>query len=215
MDSIIKILTPATSFDLVSLDEMKVLLNIPDTDTSQDASLQSQITMMSDVIATECNRCFAKEKVQETVRDLDARRWYLSHWPVKEEDIESVECPRNGTPLDAYPVTDPGWELEEQSGKLELLSGQSEPIVVIYTGGYVLPDEAPPALKGACNIMVRTLRIWEQRQLTSGIRSLSHKEARVMFFDPNILMKQQGASPFSAAQQMIKDLLYHYMRFWV
>jgi Phage gp6-like head-tail connector protein len=210
MDSIIKILTPATSFDLCSLEEMKKSLGIPDTDTSQDEQLQSHITMMSDVISVECNRVFAKEKVQETWRELDSRRVYLSHWPATEDDIEAVECPRGTSP---YPTN--GWELEEQSGKLSLFAGQAEPIVVTYTGGYDLPDEAPPALKSACQIMVRTTRIWEQRQLTSGIRSLSHKEARVMFFDPNVLMKQQGSTPFSVAAQTVKDLLYHYMRFWV
>src|SRR4249920_3105099 len=103
MDSIINIITPATVFDLMSLDEMKDVLGIADTDTSQDAIIQSQITMMSDVIATQCNRhpidghSWAKETVRETVRDLDSRRLYLSHWPVKTDDIESVECPRGAT----------------------------------------------------------------------------------------------------------------------
>ena len=215
MDSTIKIITPATSFDLMSLDDMKIVLGIPPADTTQDAVIQSQITMMSDVIATECNRSpldshsWAKEKVQETIRDLDSRRVYLSHWPVKEDDIETVECPI-GTP---YP--DGGWELEETSGKLSLYAGQNEPISVIYTGGYDLPDGAPPALRASCEIMVRSYRMWEQRQATAGIRSISHKEARVMFFDPNVMLKQTGSTPLATAGQTVKDLLYHYMRFWV
>jgi hypothetical protein len=209
MDSIINIITPATTFDLMSLEEMKEALKIPDTDTSQDAQLQNQITVMSDVIATECNRCFAKEEVQETWRDLDSRRVYLSHWPTKAADITAVECPR-GTPYDPSQ-----WELEVASGKLSLFAGQDEPISVTYTGGYLLPDDAPPALKAACEIMIRNYRLWIARQLTSGIRSLSHKEARVMFFDPNVLLKQTGGTPFGAAAQAVKDLLYHYMRIWV
>jgi len=213
MDSIITVITPATSYDLMTLEEMKDALGIADTDTSQDATLARQITIMSDVIATECNRVahhsFAKEEVQETIRDLDSRRLYLSHWPVKAADISAVECPR-GTPYDSTQ-----WELEETTGKLSLFAGQDEPISVTYTGGYLLPDEAPPALKAACEIMVRTYRMWIQRQLTSGIRSLSHRDARVMFFDPNVLLKTVGATPFAAAGQAVKDLLYHYMRFWV
>jgi hypothetical protein len=221
MDSIINIITPATVFDLMSLDEMKDVLGIADTDTSQDAIIQSQITMMSDVIATQCNRhpidghSWAKETVRETVRDLDSRRLYLSHWPVKTDDIESVECPRGATSQVGYPTEDPGWEVEENSGKLSLFGGQTEPIVVTYTGGYLLPDEAPPALKASCEIMVRSYRMWEQRQATSGIRSISHKEARVMFFDPNVMLKQTGSTPLATAGQTVKDMLYHYMRFWV
>jgi Phage gp6-like head-tail connector protein len=221
MDSIIKIITPATSYDFMTLEEIKDALGIADTDTSQDAELQKQITMMSDIIAVQCNRSnldghsFGKEKVQETWRELDSRRVYLSHWPVKADDIESVECPRGSTPSLGYPTNDPGWELEEQSGKLSLFAGQSEPISVIYTGGYDLPDEAPPALKASCEILIRSWRIWNQRQLTSGIRSISHKDARVMFFDPNVLMKQTGSTPLATAGQTVKDLLYHYMRFWV
>ena len=36
----------------------------------------------------------------------------------------------------------------------DLFATQSEPIVVTYTGGYTLPDKAPPALKQATEIMV-------------------------------------------------------------
>lgn len=216
MDSIIKVITPATSIDFMTLEEIKDALGISSTDTSQDEELAKQITMMSDIIAVQCNRSnldghsFAKEKVQETWRDLDSRRVYLSHWPVKEDDIELVECPRGST---SQVIGD--WELEEQSGKLSLFAGQSEPISVTYTGGYLLPDECPPALKASCEILIRSWRIWNQRQLTSGIRSISHKDARVMFFDPNVLMKQQGSTPLATAGQTVKDMLYHYMRFWV
>src|SRR5580765_78311 len=222
MDSIIKVITPATSIDFMTLEEIKAALGIADTDTTQDEELAKQITMMSDIIAVQCNRSnldrhsFAKEKVQETWRELDSPRVYLSHWPVKTDDIESVYCPRtNSTPSLAYPTNDPGWELEEHSGKLSLFGGQSEPISVTYTGGYDLPDECPPALKASCEILIRSWRIWNQRQLTSGIRSISHKDARVMFFDPNVLMKQQGSTPLATAGQTVKDMLYHYMRFWV
>jgi len=182
MDTIVNILQKAPTYDLLSLAEMKVALNISDLDTSQDALIATQITQMSDIIQTLCHRVFAREEVIETIRELDSRRVYLSHWPTYPDDIETVECPR-GTPYDPL-----GWELEVDSGKLELFNGQDEPITVKYWGGFVLPDEAPPALKAACEILVRTYRIWNQRQVTSGIRSISHKDARVMFFDPNTLL---------------------------
>src|SRR4029077_20344192 len=132
MDSIIKIITPATSYDFMTLEEIKDALGIADTDTSQDAELQKQITMMSDIIAVQCNRSnldghsFAKEEVQGYWGELgsrrvyfaharDSRRVYCPHGPAKADDNDAVECPRGSTPSLGYPTNDPGWELEEQS----------------------------------------------------------------------------------------------------
>ena len=51
------------------------------------------------------------------------------------------------------------YEIETASGKLTLLGSlggtAGDPIVVTYTGGYELPDEAPPALKAALQLMVQ------------------------------------------------------------
>jgi Phage gp6-like head-tail connector protein len=211
VDIILKTLTPATNFDLMTLEDLKVRLGIADTDTSQDAQLQIYITEYSDIISKECNRIFAKEEMRETVRCLQPNRYFVSHWPVKEDDIETIETPRGS-------VIDPStYEVEEDSGKIEFISGgQSEPIVVTYTGGYTLPDETPPALKAACEILIRDARMWAQRIAVSGIRSLSHKDSRVQFFDAAATMaKIGGVGPLSAVSDAVKSLLYHYMRFQV
>jgi hypothetical protein len=212
VDIILKVITPASSIDLLGLDELKVMLGIADTDTTQDAQLQTYITQYSDIIAKECNRVFAKEEMRETVRCLQPNRYFVSHWPLKEADVESVETPRGS-------IIDPtAYEVEEGSGKIEFVNGgqAGEPIVVTYTGGYELPDEAPPALKAACEILIREARMWAQRAAVSGIRSLGHKEARVQFFDVAATMaKQGGAGPVTAINEAVKGLLYHYMRFQV
>jgi hypothetical protein len=127
---------------------------------------------------------------------------------VKEDDIESVESPR-GAILD--PTT---YELEEASGKLSIFAARSEPIVVIYTGGYNLPDEAPDDLKNAASLMVRQGRTEAQREATAGIKSISHKDQRVMFFDPN----QAGGGSSSSGGSGVENiraahaLLYQYSR---
>src|SRR5262245_28382034 len=99
-DITIKVLEPATNFDLLTLEELKLSLGI--TDTSEDAQLTELIHRYSDVIATKCYRTFAQEKVRETwrcfVTDCPGSRLYLSHWPIKEDDVEIVEAPR-GTVL--------------------------------------------------------------------------------------------------------------------
>ena len=209
VDTIIKVLEPATSIDLVSLDYIKAALGIDPSDTSQDELLANYITQYSDIIARECNRVtLAYEKVRETVRCLMPNRYYVSHWPIKEEDIESIESPR-GTD---YMAAD--YEVEEWSGKIELFAARDEPIVVTYSGGYKLPDEAPPGLQAAAEIMIRAARAIARMQATAGVRSISHREARVMFFDPNAALKVLS-TPAAGAGQGVDSLLLPYKRFWV
>lgn len=208
-DVIIKIIEPADTFDLLSLDEFKLMAGIAENDTSQDEEIAAQITRFSDVVATMCARVFAKEELSETWRNLNGgKRLYLSHWPVKADDIISIESPR-GTP-----IAPDAWEIEEESGKIELFGVQSatEPIVVTYTGGFDLPDEAPPALKQATELLMREYRALSARLGLGGIRSISHKEARVMYFDPLAAQsKTAGLGP--QPQSPTALLLARYMRF--
>lgn len=207
-DRTIKVLEPAQSFALMTLDELKIALGVGATDTSSDAQLEQMIDWYSAYVSEVANRVFAREKVRETWRELQSRRIFLSHWPVKEEDIESVEAPRG------LLVPGADWELEERSGKLSLFGARTEPIVVTYTGGFNLPDESPNDLKSAATILVRKSRAEAQREATAGIRSLSHKESRVMFFDPNQSQgsSQGGSSGGAEAIRAVHALLYHYSR---
>ena len=134
----IKVLVPADSYALLTLEELKVILNLPPTDTSEDVQLNIWIEQYSDVIATMCNRVFGYETVEETWRgDLppfDAPRLFLTHYPVADADITSVELPRGS-------VLDPAnYELESVSGKLRINGAWAEPVTVTYSGGYHLPD---------------------------------------------------------------------------
>ena len=210
-DVTVKVLEPATSFDFMTLEEAKSWLKI--TDTSQDDQLQMMISVNSAIIAEMCNRTFAREKVRETWREVGNGRVFLTHWPVKEEDIETV----NGAGTE-YPLG--GYELEEASGKLSNVSGYVEAsapwpqaVQVIYTGGFNLPDEAPLPLKHATWMLMLEDRMRSLTAQFGGIRQLSHKEARVAFFNPNeVMMKSLGAG--SATMQTINSLLSHYMRLW-
>ena len=85
-DVIIKILTPATEFDLMTKEELKIALGIDVADVSQDPALEQAIDHYSALIAELCNRTFAKEKLSETWRELQSRRVFLSHYPVKTAD---------------------------------------------------------------------------------------------------------------------------------
>lgn len=212
-DRTIKILTAATDFDLITLDELKVSMGIPTTDTSHDEQFQLWIDQYSAVIARTCNRTFAYEKVQETWRGdpppYERNRLFLSHWPIKLDDLESIEAPA-GTPLD---LSTYAFELEEQSGKLSLFGSWDEDIVVTYSGGYVLPDEAPDDLKAAMSLALQAARFHYTSIGASGIRSISHRESRVQFFDLTSLAKISGGlGPLSQINSALDVLLYKYMR---
>jgi hypothetical protein len=212
----IKVITPASSYDLCTLDEIKVMLGIAPTDTSEDALLAIWITQYSDMIATMCKRVFAYETVEETWRgDLlpystDNGRVFLTHYPVADADIQSVTGP-DGTDLST------GYELENKSGKLQFFNiSWSEPIRITYSGGYLLPDDCPPALKQALGLLVQYQRIWQSRALASGVRSISHRESRVQFYDFLASMtKLGGPGPIGFANSMIAPLLSSYIRYYV
>jgi hypothetical protein len=211
VDIIIKVLTPATSIDLLTLDEARLMiLNMPGGIPPTDEQLQQLITEYSATVATLCNRTFGYQTVRETWRDFEppyntaSRRLFLSQWPVKEEEITSVEAPR-GTVLDPS-----GYEIEEKPGKLELFNGGSDPIVVEYSGGYNLPDEAPDDLKLAVGLMIRQYRF--QNVIASGVRSVAHKESRVQYFAPKDMVAVAPVTGGVSITNTIDNLLSHYRR---
>jgi hypothetical protein len=205
-DVTVKILTPATSFALMTLDEAKTMLGITTSTAASDEQLQMLIDANSSTVSTLCNRVFAKEEVRETWRCLGSRRVYLTHWPVKETDIESVTT--NGADRLDY-------ELEEGSGKLSIFTDRSEPIVVTYTGGFALPDEAPDALKQACSLMVAMSKAEAAAVALTGVRMIAHKESRVMFHTPTTGSGGGSGGGISGVSKTVDALLGHYIRHWV
>jgi len=218
--TILDVSVPAASTDLITLTECKIGLGLSLTtvDPVLDQQLAFLITMQSAVVAGMCNALiggvgdptFAKETLTESWREIQTwdlgHRVLLTHWPVKQNDITSVTV--NGTPLD------PGaWELEEKSGKLSYYNGYNEPVVISYTGGYDLPDEAPMALKQACITLIRDQRRQILLSNLEGIRSLSHKSARVQFYDPTKLMAMGVGA--SASEKAASSLLRPFMRYWI
>lgn len=208
----VKVITPAESYDLLTLDELKLILNIPASDTSEDEQLKQWIEHYSDIVATMCNRVFAKETVEETWRGdtmpFDSPRLFLTHYPVADDDIEAVESPR-GSSIDPA-----AYEIENRSGKMRIEGAWSEPVTVTYTGGYDLPDEAPPALKQATGLLIQGARAQRTAAAVSGIKSITHRESRVQFMDPNAALNKTGGALGEAAET-VNALLYKYMRFYV
>ena len=219
-DIVTDVIDPALTQDLISLADAKLMLGIDTADTTQDAQLQLLISQNSASIATLCDRVFGREKVRETWRCVGpvccpdgAARIYLLHYPAALADIESVETPE-GT------IIDPAdWDLDSRSGKLTVFGGYSEQIVVTYTGGYVLPDEAPLDLQQLAGLMVRSFRTEAAKEATvgSGVRLLAHKESRVMYYSPRDMASASsvsGSGGGTAADKALERVLQHYKRIW-
>jgi hypothetical protein len=208
MDSTVVVTTPAVSIDLITLDELKRALNL--TTTTNDAMLTDLITRISAAVAAYCNnRVFGYETVVETFTEIppETRRLFLARYPVKVSgDITSIS---NGNAVLTYPD---GILLDSLWGKLTLPNDGAfvEQTVINYSGGYNLPDEAPPALKQAAIMLIREAYYATIRG-DATVRMIAHKESRIIYFDPNVLMK--GASGGSPAQRAAADLLTHFTRY--
>jgi hypothetical protein len=62
-DVTVHIITPATSFALMTLDELKIALGAPTGTPASDEQWQWMIDVNSATISEICNRVFAKEEV--------------------------------------------------------------------------------------------------------------------------------------------------------
>lgn len=208
-DRDIFVVTPASEQDLLTLEECKLMLNINLADTSRDAQLELQISTASAVVADMCNRKpelgFGKTTVIEEWREMVNGRVQVMHWPIDQDDPITVSA--NGNPY----IEGDHYRVDFNSGKISVVGTWPEPVIVEYTGGYVLPDEAPLPLKRACALIVQEDRIKNQQASVAGMRQIKHKEAQVSFYDPNaLLLKAVGAK--SPGLQQAENLIRPYIR---
>src|SRR5262245_34375659 len=91
MYQILNVITEAPTQALISLDELKMSLRIPQTDKSKYAELVLIIGGTSLQIAKMCNRVFGFEKVRETFYNVVGKeRLFFSRWPVDPKDIDTL-----------------------------------------------------------------------------------------------------------------------------
>lgn len=208
-DVIVKVLEPADNRNFLTVEEAKLMLGLPDGDAAADKALEQQIEIASATIAKLCNREFAREKVRETWYDLSANRLFLTRFPVAEADIETVTA--GGATFD-----EDDYELEEKSGTIRTAGVLAAPIRVTYTGGFDLPDDAPPPLKQATILLVTQQRSQATRKSIEGIRMIAHKDSRVLFFDPTQQAKSTtAAGSLGSGVKQVDDLLMHYVRHYI
>jgi hypothetical protein len=215
MQETLSVIKEADDISLMTLYYARLGLNLAlSTDPTIDEQLEMFIRWSSDEIAKLCNRVFARETVDETFRDFGdtQNRIFLSHYPV----VEITNVTEDGVVL--VPAVD--YELDVRSGCLTRLGSAQwlDPVVVSYTGGYNLPYDAPEALQQATLLMIREAYYAAIRG-DATIRMIGHKEARVIYFDPNARSGAvgggSGGGGGSVARRTIDNLLKKYTRFWI
>jgi hypothetical protein len=154
------LLEPATSTALLTLEDIKEELSIPDSSTADDDWYQNKvIPQVSRQIQLYCNRQFGIVKLQDEFRADQGWRYgaivrsfqnplRTSRWPVNR--IESI----TETLLTTSTVLTEGidFEVDYDDGELyRLNSTYREPrdwpadkVVVVYYSGYLLPGDTPP-----------------------------------------------------------------------
>jgi hypothetical protein len=190
----IVVLSAASDFSLITLDQVKAYFNI--TTTQDDARIQQLIDLNSAIITDLCDRVFALEQVEETFFNMEwtngAYAVNLDRWPVTE--VVSVMIAGAALAVDDYTV-------EQNSGILRYTTGASgldNEVVVTYSGGYVLPDEAPAALTMACIEGIRGSYYYGSRDPM--IQSITDNNAgSIRFFPPPGIGRAAGGGGSAAA----------------
>jgi hypothetical protein len=149
---ITRVITPATSLALVSVDQAKVALGIDPADTSQDATLAQQIDAVSLAVNNYCDRVFVIQTYQDQLR-YACGQWgealVTRQYPIVVEDEVSLVVTEDGVALDPALV-----EIYSEAGSLYRLDAASTapsawtaPLIVVdYTAGY---DPIPADVQGA------------------------------------------------------------------
>lgn len=151
---ITRVITPAESLALVSVDDAKAVLGIDPSDTSQDAALARQIDSVSAAINNWCDRVFVVQTYRDQVRN-GRGGWgeplVTRQYPILLDDsgVPIVDVAENGAAIDAalleiYPETGSIYRLD--SGSIAPGAWAAALIVVDYAAGF---DPVPPDVQAA------------------------------------------------------------------
>ena len=151
---ITRVVTPAASLDLVTLEQAKAALEIAAGDTSQDAMLTQQIAALSRAINNYCDRVFVVQSYRDQLRDacgywgepVTTRQYPIV---VDDEGVPLVAVTENGG------VLDPAYlEVYPETGAIYRLDATMAPaawgaalLVIDYTAGF---ETIPEDVQGAC-----------------------------------------------------------------
>lgn len=186
-----------TDDDLLSLEQLKAAIGITiDTD---DEQLETLITLQSKMIADQCNRVlrFASGTETFTFRPNETTErgapLMLRLFPV--DEVQSVT-------VDGVELGEAEFVVDNEDGRIFRTDAcWSGTVVVTYSGGYSLPDQAPAGLAMACIEAVRERRFAVSRGDTA-VRDTSHGDTRVSYFSASLTAAAGVLSP--TVQELIR-----------
>ncbi len=167
--------------DLTTVAAVNALLGI-DGNTADDAVTAEQITLTSRMIADLCNagpdrlRTFGLLQLEENFRvqwGEPVHALYLRHFPV----VQVTSLTQADSEADATM-----YEIDDEAGLLWMKCGRwCGELVINYSGGYDLPEEAPPLLAQACAEAIKAQRANVGRD--PAVRTVQHGDSSVTFSD--------------------------------
>jgi hypothetical protein len=145
---ITRVITPAASLALVSVDDAKAALGIDPADTSHDAQLAQQIDAVSMAVNNYCDRVFVVQTYQDQLRNA-CGRWgeplVTRQYPIVVDDGVVLDVTQDGTVL-----APSAFEVFPEAGALYRLdagaTAAGAALLVDYTAGF---DPIPADVQGA------------------------------------------------------------------
>lgn len=152
---ITRVVSPADSLDLVTVDQAKAMLGIAPGDTSHDAQIQQHISASSIAINNFCDRIFVVQGYRDQVRNAYGcygEAFVTRQYPIavdSESGLPLVAVTEDSAALDPAFMevqTDNGsiWRLD---GSLAAAAWATPLLVVDYTAGF---NPIPADVQGAC-----------------------------------------------------------------
>jgi hypothetical protein len=160
MQSILTVVTPATSQDLTLLATVKAELGI--SGSTEDTAIETWIDQASAACSAYCNRVFGRETVTQQFRRYNrverSSVLVLDRFPV----TSFTSVVEDGVTL----VNGTDYECDLSTGLLYRLSASDDSVVawdcdkltVTYVGGFALLGDLPATVERACISMVKLLR---------------------------------------------------------
>ena len=150
-----RVVVPAESYALVTIDQAKEALGIALDDMSQDAALAAQIDAVSHAINRYCDRIFVVQTYRDQLRAV--RSWLRPGEPLATAQMPIAEA--EGVAL--ITVTEDGGELDPLNYEIDSDRGlvyrlDSSGFVIAWTGSTAVLDYTagfdpiPPDVQGAC-----------------------------------------------------------------
>ncbi len=203
--SIVTVLGPTSPvYDLTTVEAVNAALGI-EGNTADDGIMAVRITAASLIIADLCNRVFALMDVSESF----CVQWgepvyalYLRQYPV--EQITSIT--QGGSEADATM-----YEIDDEAGLLWMKCGRwCGEVVIEYSGGYLLPDNAPPLLQLACIELVAGQRLFSTTAAVDpNLREVQHGDTRVVYQSAGISGGNVNAS--GSIPESVTSLINRYV----